>query len=158
MRQGQVMRLKRVVLKKTAFPPNVSQTRSNFWLTKACSRQSEHVCDISKNGQDSPKKGKIINFYKPRINVKSEIKSPPQVKNVFTFALWLSTFRDSFKLVQRAFCGGSATFSEMNLVPNYCNLKSKNKSDTSRHNGKNQILSLQENSLVFIQTITSSFV
>ena len=47
-----------------------------------------------------------------------DLKSPPQVKILLTFVLRFLTFRDSFKLVQRAFWGGSITLFEINLVPN----------------------------------------
>ena len=39
----------------------------------------------------------------------------------FTFALRLSSFTDSFKLVQRAFRNESITLLEINLVPNLLN-------------------------------------
>ena len=89
----------------------------------------------------------------------------------FTFALRFWTFRDSFKLVKlvlRALHSGSVTFLEINLVRKWLiNVKwnlvkifslKKNKRNTSSYSTKNQILSLQENSLLFLQAITSSFV
>ena len=80
----------------------------------------------------------------------------------FTLALRFSTF---LKLLQRAFRSGSIAFSEISLVRIQCNMKScknvqsktKNKSNTSSYYGKNQILSLQENSLVILQTINFQF-
>ena len=47
---------------------------------------------------------------------RSELKCLPQAL-FFTLALRFSTFRDRFKLVKRAFHGGSTTFLDINLVP-----------------------------------------
>ena len=76
----------------------------------------------------------------------------------FTITMRFSTFRDSF-------CGESIMFLEINLVHNSLNNVIKNlvkifslKSNTFACSRKNQILSLQEHSLAFLQTITSSFV
>ena len=67
-----------------------------------------------------------------------KLKNLPQVKRFFIFTLWFSTFCNSFKLVQRAFHGGSITFLEINSVP-YSTL-------------------IYNYSLIMLQTKTSSFV
>ena len=47
-----------------------------------------------------------------------QTKKPATGEFFFTFAPRFSTFRDIFKLVKRAFCGGNIMFSEINLVHN----------------------------------------
>ena len=46
-----------------------------------------------------------------------KLKNLPQVKTLFIYALRFLTFHYGFKLVQRAFLGGSIMFLETNLVP-----------------------------------------
>ena len=45
-------------------------------------------------------------------------KSPHKQKILFTLALQFLTFRDDFKLFQRAFRGERITFLQINVVPN----------------------------------------
>ena len=68
----------------------------------------------------------IFNVCRPRINVKKlylekkqekQAKISPAAGEIF-FSLRFLTFRNSFKLVQTAFCSGSITFLENILVPN----------------------------------------
>ena len=53
---------------------------------------------------------KIAIIIRPRINVKKLYREKKTSK-----AMQFSTFRDSFKLVQRAFHGGSITFLRLTL-------------------------------------------
>ena len=64
----------------------------------------------------------------PQINVKKvctakkkpakQTKKPAIVEICSTFTIWFSIFSSCFNLVQRAFCGGSILFLEINLLHN----------------------------------------